>query len=422
MWKGGVVQKKPVRRFSKKKSDGEMSEITCHNHEPENSHTLQRQILSNRLKRKAVDELCERPAKILHTEITSEELNTLNGYDVSLIRKNIHHARSAILPPRPKSFAELHVTLETFPLKTKLDENFLFINDSVNNIVGFTTPSNLKYLTNCEAMFVDGTFRSVPVLFQQLFVIHGFKNFSYVPLVFFLLPSKETSMYIKAFENLKNHTWKVPSTIYIDFEIAIHTAVLKVWPNMQVKGCRFHLGQAWYRKIQSLGLSNNYKVKDDEVGAFLRIFFGLPFLPPQEVEDCFVEDLMAIQPQHDGVVKFCDYIVENYIDTRSSFPPALWAEFSNSLTRTTNACESFHSKLNNMFYQAHPNIYVLTNALLEIQTSSYTKMKQFRQRMPKILETKLKFLSAVNEEFMTKSCDRFQFVKKISWKFLPISL
>lgn len=121
------AKKKPVGRFSKKKSNGEMSEITCHNHEPENSHTLQRQILSNRLKRKAMDELCERPAKILHTEITSEELNTLNGYDVSLIQKYIHHAQSAILPPRPKSFAELHVTLETFPLKLNLMKIFYLL-------------------------------------------------------------------------------------------------------------------------------------------------------------------------------------------------------------------------------------------------------------------------------------------------------
>ena len=41
---------------------------------------------------------------------------------------------------------------------------------------------------------------------------------------------------------------------------------------------------------------------------------------------------------------------------------------------TTNACESFHSKLNSMFYHSHPNIIIFIDALNEIQTNGYLKM------------------------------------------------
>lgn len=60
----------------------------------------------------------------------------------------------------------------------------------------------------------------------------------------------------------------------------------------KIKGCRFHLGQAWYRKLQSLGLAKVYST-EDEKGNFLKTFFCLPFLSPNEVDDCFTDDLMS---------------------------------------------------------------------------------------------------------------------------------
>ena len=59
---------------------------------------------------------------------------------------------------------------------------------------------------------------------------------------------------------------------------------------VEIKGCRLHLGQAWYRKIQSLGLAQDYKDKSSEIGKWLSQLFGLPFLPPDETVDSFVEE------------------------------------------------------------------------------------------------------------------------------------
>ena len=77
-----------------------------------------------------------------------------------------------------------------------------------------------------------------------------------------------------------------PTIVYADFETAIHNAVTTVWPGLEVKACRFHLGQSWWRKIQSLGLSKQYRKKDSEVNQFLKKIFGLSLLPPTEVCDC----------------------------------------------------------------------------------------------------------------------------------------
>ena len=50
-----------------------------------------------------------------------------------------------------------------------------------------------------------------------------------------------------------------PPMVYADLETAIHDAVTTMRPCLEVKACRFHLGQSWWRKIQPLGLGNQYR-------------------------------------------------------------------------------------------------------------------------------------------------------------------
>lgn len=41
-------------------------------------------------------------------------------------------------------------------------------------------------------------------------------------------------------------------SMLIDFEMAIQNAIEETWPDAAIIGCRFHLRQAWFRKLQSL--------------------------------------------------------------------------------------------------------------------------------------------------------------------------
>jgi ABC-type microcin C transport system permease subunit YejB len=64
-----------------------------------------------------------------------------------------------------------------------------------------------------------------------------------------------------------------PEVFHIDFEYAMHSAILTKVPNSTISCCRFHLGQSWWRKIQAVGLSVEYKEKSSEIGKWLTIFF-----------------------------------------------------------------------------------------------------------------------------------------------------
>jgi len=117
-----------------------------------------------------------------------------------------------------------------------------------------------------------------------------------------------------------------PAVVYADFETAIHNKMTTVWPGLEVKACRFHLGQSWWRKIQSLGLSKQYGKKDSEVSQFSKRIFGLSLLPPAKVCGCFALEFLSNLPNDKREEQFCDYLLENYIDADSTFPLSLWSE------------------------------------------------------------------------------------------------
>ena len=101
-----------------------------------------------------------------------------------------------------------------------------------------------------------------------------------MPLAFFLPANKHPTSYEDVFSHTVSEAAKLgvnvfPAVVYADFETAIHNAMTTVRPVCEVKECRSHLGQSWWRKIQSLGLSKQHGKKDSELSLFLKKIFGL---------------------------------------------------------------------------------------------------------------------------------------------------
>ena len=417
-----VCTKKSCKAYMKIDESGDTAESNLeHNHSRDCASMLMRQKVANACKRKASDDIFERPSKIMRKEMTSAALEVLTESDRQQIRKSIHNARARLRPKLPKTLPELHEALEVYETKTKLEEEFLLVNDNMENILMFSTAKNLKFLSTCEDLLMDGTFYAVPTLFAQLFVIFGRKKYTHVPLVYFLLTSKEKETYKLAFQKLKSFlsTQYTPRLICVDYEDSIHTALRQVWPSATLQGCRFHLHQSWFRRLANLGLKKVYGSKSAE-GSYLRSFFGLAFLSPDEVEDFFVNDFTQGEPDDEQVQRFSDYVYSTYISSSARFPPSLWSKYAATIARTTNACESFNSHLNGMFYHGHPNVFLLIDGLLEIQESAYTKMLSVdssKQRKRSALREV--FIREIMDELEGGVIDKGQFVKKLSRKFLP---
>ena len=159
----------------------------------------------------------------------------------------------------------------------------------------FCTASNLHHLQAAKYWIMDGTFKTVPTLFHQLYTIHapvgGEENSCIFPLVYILMTNRSEEIYIKLFEELTDLGEQailnlLPPIIITDFEQAVINATRSEFPDSIHKGCFFHLCQNLWRKIQSEGLAIEYGNNED-FSIKLRYLTALAFLPPSEIPAAF---------------------------------------------------------------------------------------------------------------------------------------
>lgn len=345
-----------------------------HNHET-SDQVADVHVFRQRCKRKAAEEISTRPMKIMVSEATSVVDSAVTFSDFQNVRRCMYHERRKTLPANPKSLQETLTAIE------RLDGRYAHIIQQVdtdNNIVFFATNESLQLLKKTQQIFADGTFKSAPKYFSQLYIIHALHEEQYVACVFFLLRQKLQTTYEAMLDILKNSVeLECLKTIHLDFEKAAINAFQSHFPDCQVRTCNFHLGQSWHRKIQECGLSKEYRDTKDEIGAALRACFGLPFLPPSQVSEAFADLYGSLQADV-RVERFFDYILTTYIENASepaTFPPHLWAGLKAFQRRTTNGCEAFHRHLNSYFVKKDPSIFYFMEVLSEFTIQIKLKLK-----------------------------------------------
>ena len=191
-----------------------------------------------------------------------------------------------------------------------------------------------KQLTDFKSidwLYVDGTFKSAPKFFHQLFTIHGLTmcnlHFSYRP-INTLCPMRMCQTY--GIRGCK--TWCECFTNNCLRWLRNRQQCGQAWKLKHV--FFFTLRQSQWRKMQSLGLSKQYGKKYSEVSQFLKKIFGLSLLPPVEIGDRSTLEFLSHLPNDEQVEQFCDYLLENYIDADSTFPLPVWSECTASSLRT----------------------------------------------------------------------------------------
>ena len=149
---------------------------------------LNRQILNNSVKRKAMEDSCEGPRKLIHKVLRSQYFDTVTYKDIRNTSRNMHKAGSSQLLALPRDVEETHEALTAVQVLKGSKEQSSLVNDSDNNILKFSWKPNLHFLSSIDVLYVDGTFKSAPKFSHQLFTIHGLSNGLYVPLAFSYWP------------------------------------------------------------------------------------------------------------------------------------------------------------------------------------------------------------------------------------------
>ena len=105
-----------------------------------------------------------------------------------------------------------------------------------------------------------------------------------------------------------------------DFELAAINAFKSCFPDADIAGCYFHLGQSAWRKIQNLGLSERYSQEPDFALRF-RKFLALAFVPPHLVHHYMRMLRQDEALKNDGLLQgFAKYFQDMYVG--QEFDPA----------------------------------------------------------------------------------------------------
>ena len=146
-------------------------------------------------------------------------------------------------------------------------------------------------LRSSQMWLADDTFKSTPVLFAQVYVIHSLRGESnpleddqLLPCLFVLLPNKTEVIYLRMWGQI--HDLCIDSHLIIDFEKAVINSFQRVWQNTNVKCCLFHLTQSIWRKVQTEGLQSNYN-NDEGLTLNIRYLPALVFVAPLDVREYF---------------------------------------------------------------------------------------------------------------------------------------
>ena len=253
-------------------------------------------------------------------------------------------------------------------------------------MVVFSTEDQLRLLQEADTIYMDGTFTCCPQLWNQLYSLHARKDDQTYPLVYAFLPDRQTTTYVRLFENLKTHVHRIfnrvldPVCVQTDFEMAAIRAVEQSFPNADIKGCMFNYTQTIWRKTQQIGLAEQYK-NDDSVKTWVRRAAGLPLLPMNEVQNTWLE-AMRTTPAVPRAVEFSDYVVTTWVDDDARFPLRMWNHFINAGPRTNNNVEGFHSRVNRLLPHRHPNIYRFVELIKGIEKCERAKLIQINAGAP----------------------------------------
>ncbi|KAE9533891.1 hypothetical protein AGLY_008970 [Aphis glycines] len=232
IWFGGVLLKIVRPRVT---TCNQMKNLlktkNTHKHEQVETFKIKIKEIRNECKRKAFNNIHEPLRKIIRIELLSSiDNNTvIESNDVSLIRKSMDYERRKYLPTLPRSLEDALNFVSNCDILTCQNEKMTYVYKQ-DEIIIVTCKKNIEFLCNhCDEYLTD----------EQVLTI---------------------------------------KIIHLDFEIAAHNAVQKSFTGVKVKGCRFHFGQALWRKIQSINkLRPSYNNNQNETDQWLEMFFGLHF-------------------------------------------------------------------------------------------------------------------------------------------------
>ncbi|CAF3718789.1 unnamed protein product [Rotaria socialis] len=188
--------------------------------------------------------------------------------------------------------------------------HIIFANLGDDRILIFASDEQLNILQNAREFIVDGTFKVVPEIFYQLYIIHSVHRDHVIPVIYVLLHRKNADTYYRLINKILKFAprWS-PRSIMLDFEQACIGVYQTMFPTVLLSGCYFHLRQSIHRKLQALRHKNQYE-SDPLFAHNVHKIAALAFLEPTNVINGFEHLSIDLGDDYETIL---DYFEETYI-------------------------------------------------------------------------------------------------------------
>ncbi|XP_057339494.1 uncharacterized protein LOC130676994 [Microplitis mediator] len=310
------------------------------------------------------------------------------------MQRTIQRARQGKVPKVKETVLADFTVPDELRCTSKNEPFLLYDSESRRNrCLIFSTDANLKKLSECEIGCGDGTFRTIPAMFQQMYSIHGIFGEHTLPFVYVLSSSKSKSVYLGILRTIKE---LLPGVIKLrrmltEFESAYMNAFEEVFPGVKITGCLFHHTQCIWRHVQAQGLQAQYNTTLN-LSENIRMLMVLSFVPVDDVILAY-EELVTSQyfVDNDEILSgLLDYYESTWIGmkkrngkTRSSplFDIKIWncyLSVINDEIRSNNRMEDWHHSFNDLIRVNHANISKFINVLKSQQNIVELKPLQLR--------------------------------------------
>ncbi|XP_043483508.1 uncharacterized protein LOC122511975 [Leptopilina heterotoma] len=269
-----------------------------------------------------------------------------------------------------------------------------------DRVLVFGTRRNLEFLARSDIWFLDGTFKTSPTIFTQIFTILGTsKNLNpnpgdndahadvAFPFIYALLTSKSSVQYTAVLEAVRSAAddYRIenckPRKIITDFELAILNSSSNVFPDVHISACFYHLGQSVCRQIQFEGLQREYNdATNRNVKMYTHMMLALAYVPPDDVKFAFS---LLKESIPEALSPIFDYFELNYVLGKPGrgrrrailprYPISIWNQYEatiNGSHRTNNTSEGWHNRFRLVIGKYLPDLYSLLHEFQKEQADT----------------------------------------------------
>ncbi|KZS10525.1 Uncharacterized protein APZ42_024988 [Daphnia magna] len=386
----------------------------------------------NEIARIAVENDCKRRAaeqpvrpKVIFEQARQEHPNAIIGFGPNL-KRAIQRARRRLQPAIPHSFDEAERTITGFDMYRKtLNQSADFflgrVSIDTGNAFIFISLALLPEIRTTREIRLDGTFKTVPNLFYELFTLHVL---AYGKV---LMSNKTAELYRMAIDRILQILQEVNpgdhfevEVLISDFELAIMGTMQEAFLNARSRGCWFHYAQAIYRRAYKEGLQRAYR-SGGVIKSIVKKLISLALLPSNRAYEGFQtirhrteNALLAKNPQsRAGVARLFQYMGGYWFTNQG---PERFC-VSGDDHRTNNEVESFNRWFNARCGPHHQNFLVFHTDFIAIRAA-----QQIRRPQRLVNKRRDRNIKTLTEQLTSSAIEIYEFLDVAEEFFEPDQL